>query len=65
MDHPTEPRNGRRLTLAATVETPAGPLLCYSAHLEVWFSKRCVCLSDFYYLILTKTMGPLLWYHAT
>jgi endonuclease/exonuclease/phosphatase family metal-dependent hydrolase len=31
-----EPRAGRRLTLAATVNTPAGPLQLYSAHLEVF-----------------------------
>lgn len=31
-----EPRRGRRLTLAATIATPAGPLLVYSAHLEVF-----------------------------
>jgi endonuclease/exonuclease/phosphatase family metal-dependent hydrolase len=31
-----EPRAGQRLTLAATVATPAGPLLLYSAHLEVF-----------------------------
>ena len=30
-----EPRHGRRLTLAATVHCPAGPLQVYSAHLEV------------------------------
>jgi len=31
-----EPRRGRRLSLAATVVTPQGPLLVYSAHLEVF-----------------------------
>ena len=31
-----EPREGSRLTLAATVDTPAGPCLFYSAHLEVF-----------------------------
>lgn len=31
-----EPRKGRRLTLAATVATPWGPLVVYSAHLEVF-----------------------------
>ena len=30
-----EPRKGRRLSLAATVVTPQGPLVCYSCHLEV------------------------------
>ncbi len=30
-----EPRRGRRLTAAATVLTHQGPLLVYSAHLEV------------------------------
>lgn len=31
-----EPRKGRRLTIAATIATPGGPLLVYSAHLEVF-----------------------------
>lgn len=31
-----EPRHGRRLTLAGSVATPQGPLLVYSAHLEVF-----------------------------
>lgn len=30
-----EPRRGRRMTLAATVHTPQGDLLCYCCHLEV------------------------------
>jgi hypothetical protein len=29
-----EPRHGRRLTLAATIHTPQGPVLLYTAHLE-------------------------------
>lgn len=33
-----EPRKGRRLSLAATIQTPQGPLLCYSCHLEVRYS---------------------------
>ena len=31
----TEPRRGRRLSLAANVHCPQGPLLVYSCHLEV------------------------------
>lgn len=31
-----EPRKGRRLTLAAQIITPAGPIQVYSAHLEVF-----------------------------
>jgi hypothetical protein len=30
-----EPRHGRRAALAATLHTPAGPLLVYNLHLEV------------------------------
>jgi endonuclease/exonuclease/phosphatase family metal-dependent hydrolase len=30
-----EPRHGRRAALAATLRTPAGPLLVYNLHLEV------------------------------
>ena len=30
-----EPRRGRRAALAATLHTPAGPLLVYNLHLEV------------------------------
>ena len=39
-EHPLakkEPRHGRRLTLAATVKSPSGPLVVYSCHLEVSF----------------------------
>lgn len=39
-----EPRHGKRLTLAATVATPQGPLLVYSAHLEVMRRYRLYCL---------------------
>ncbi|KAF5827759.1 hypothetical protein DUNSADRAFT_18793, partial [Dunaliella salina] len=38
-EHPLckkEPRHGKRVTLAAKVKTPAGPLLMYSAHFEVF-----------------------------
>ncbi|KAF8976832.1 hypothetical protein BGZ46_007912 [Entomortierella lignicola] len=31
-----EPRLGRRFTIVADIQTPSGPLLCYSAHLEVF-----------------------------
>mmetsp|Transcript_34770 Transcript_34770/g.62574 ORF Transcript_34770/g.62574 Transcript_34770/m.62574 type:complete len:358 (+) Transcript_34770:254-1327(+) len=41
-----EPRKGRRLTAAATVVTPQGPLLVYSAHLECF----CGALSRFWQL---------------
>ena len=30
-----EPRHGHRTALAATLHTPAGPLLVYNLHLEV------------------------------
>lgn len=38
-DHPmaqSEPRRGQRAVLAATVQTPQGPLLCYCLHMEVF-----------------------------
>lgn len=41
-DHPmaqSEPRRGQRAVLAATVQTPQGPLLCYCLHMEV--SLKC------------------------
>jgi len=31
-----EPRKGNRCTIAAEIETPFGPILCYSVHLEVF-----------------------------
>ncbi|KAG2427188.1 hypothetical protein HXX76_010907 [Chlamydomonas incerta] len=45
-----EPRTGRRLTAAATVLTPAGPLLVYSAHLECFCGAlaRMAQLSDLF-----------------
>ncbi|KAF9419985.1 hypothetical protein BGZ76_004176 [Entomortierella beljakovae] len=43
-----EPRLGRRFTIVADVQTPFGPLLCYSAHLEVFTGiiGRISALSD-------------------
>ena len=35
-----EPRHGCRAALAATVHTPAGPLLAYCLHLEVIYLWR-------------------------
>lgn len=45
-----EPRRGRRLTAAATVLTHQGPLLVYSAHLEVFCGAlaRMAQLSDIF-----------------
>ncbi|KAF9183682.1 hypothetical protein BGZ51_003860 [Haplosporangium sp. Z 767] len=43
-----EPRLGRRFTIVADIQTPSGPLLCYSAHLEVFTGivGRISALSD-------------------
>ncbi|KAG0004495.1 hypothetical protein BGZ65_000246 [Modicella reniformis] len=43
-----EPRLGRRFTIVADIQTPSGPLLCYSAHLEVFTGVvgRISALSD-------------------
>ncbi|KAG0268316.1 hypothetical protein DFQ27_007052 [Actinomortierella ambigua] len=43
-----EPRLGRRFTIVAQIETPSGPLLAYSAHLEVFTGivGRISALSD-------------------
>ncbi|KAG2483952.1 hypothetical protein HYH03_017198 [Edaphochlamys debaryana] len=45
-----EPRKGRRVTTAATIATPQGPLLVYSAHLECFCGAlaRMAQLSDLF-----------------